>query len=49
MKYAEIGVQHFERKGGVSKIENNQYRLGIYKGIVLSKIKFHLKNKKLIN
>ena len=49
MKYAEIGVQHFERKGGVSKLEIINTGWGFIKVLFYLKIKFHLKNKKLIN
>ena len=49
MKYAEIGVQHFERKGGVSKLKIINTGWGFIKVLFYLKIKFHLKNKKLIN
>ena len=48
MKYAEIGVKHFERKGGVSKLKIINTGWGFIKVLFYLKIKFHLKNKKLI-
>ena len=48
MKYAEIGVQHFERKGGVSKLKIINTGWGFIKVLFYLKIKFHLKNRKLI-